>query len=128
MANNLTNYAETETLKWLLNLVPDYSPVDTELALYTSSPGEAGGGTEVNGGSYARTAITWGSPASGAVSNASDITFPTATGDWGTIVAAAIWDEEGDHMLWWGPLAVSKTIATGEIFKVLTGNLTLTLD
>ncbi|WP_051324003.1 phage tail fiber protein [Candidatus Solirubrobacter pratensis] len=128
MANNLTNFTETELLKWLLNLTPAYTPGATKLALYTVTPGEAGGGTEVSGGSYVRQSITWGAVTSGTVSNSADITFPSATADWGTITGIGIWDNGGTNMLWYGPLTAAKTIATGEIFKVLSANLTVSLD
>lgn len=130
MANNITDYAEVQMHKWLLNLTPDFTPTATKLALYTVAPTDAGGGTEVTGGSYARTAITWGTPTSGAgsVANSADIVFPTATADWGTVVAVAIWDNAGTNMLWYGTLTANKTINNGDVFKILTGNLTLSLD
>jgi hypothetical protein len=128
MAGNLSDFAEVEILKWLLNLTPSYTPAATKVALYTVTPDDTGGGTEVTGGSYARTAITWGTPASGAVSNSADITFPTASASWGTVVALAIWDTSGTNMLAWGPLTANKTVGNGDVFKILTGNLALSLD
>lgn len=130
MAGNLTDYAEVQLHKWLLNLTPDYTPGVTKLALYTAPPGETGGGTEVTGGAYARQTITWGAPTSGtgAVTNSADVVFPTATASWGTITDGAIWDNAGTNMLWYGPLAASKTIGNGDVFKVLAGQLSLALD
>lgn len=51
-------------------------------------------GEEVKGGSYARTAITFGAPSSpgGVSSNSADVTFPTASADWGTVGFLAIKD------------------------------------
>ena len=48
-------------------------------ALFTVAPSDAGGGTEVSGGSYARVSTAggdWNAAASGAIDNANAITFP----------------------------------------------------
>lgn len=79
----------------------------TYIGLFTAAPTDAGGGTEVSGGSYARVATaglwnaaTGSAPAS--TSNASDITFPTATADWGTVIAFGIFDaSSAGNLLWW---------------------------
>src|SRR3990167_4285513 len=61
-------------------------------ALYTAAPGEAGGGTEVTGGSYARVDrppldANWtaASATDGLTDNAADIVFPAPTANWGQI-------------------------------------------
>ena len=60
------------------------------IALYTTAPDDDGsGGTECTGGSYARVAHSaWTTASAGNRANDGAITFPTATADWGTIVAA----------------------------------------
>src|SRR4051812_14138123 len=62
------------------------------VALFTAAPSDSSAGTEVSGGSYARVDSKgkWGTPASGTVSNNATIAYPTATADWGTVVAFAI--------------------------------------
>jgi hypothetical protein len=132
MANNLSDLAETRILDWI-NVVgtPTRPTGPLMLALYTVAPNiETGaGGTEVTGGSYARTSFTMTAAASGSAENDDDITFPTATADWGTIVAGAIFDSAGSPvMLWSGNFASSKAIETGDVFKVPAGSLTVSLD
>jgi hypothetical protein len=78
------------------------------VALFTAAPTDAGGGTEVSGGSYARVATsgtTWNAAAGSApasTSNANSITFPTATADWGTVVAFGLFDAStsGNLIAW----------------------------
>lgn len=54
---------------------------DAYLAAFTSDPGTTGSAGEVSGGTYARVAETWSSPASGAISNtaALSLNIPAST-------------------------------------------------
>ena len=78
------------------------------IGLYTAVPTDAGGGTEVTGGAYARvsTAGTDWNAASGSApastSNLNAFTFPTATANWGTVVAIGAFDAATvGNLLWW---------------------------
>lgn len=129
MAGSIADYLENALLEHSTGKTTYTKPTTTYLALYTATPSDAGGGTEVSGGSYARTAVTWGTASGGSISNSADITFPTATGSWGTVTQVGLFDASTvGNLLWWGDLAASKTIANGDVFKVSTGNLTLTLS
>ena len=57
-------YLDNAFLEAALKNVSYTSPATAYVALYTSAPGPTGGGTEVSGGSYARTACTFGAAAS----------------------------------------------------------------
>lgn len=101
------------------------------IALFTTAPGEAGGGVEVATGSYARVDSKgkWAVPASGSVANNAVITYPTATADWGTIVGFAIMTLiTGGNMLMWGTLTASKAVLNGDTPSFASGALTLTED
>jgi hypothetical protein len=101
------------------------------IALYTTAPTDAGPGTEVTGGSYARVDSKgkWATPASGSVSNNAVITFPTATADWLTIVGFAIMSAlTGGNMLMWGTLTANKAVNNGDTASFASGALTLTED
>ncbi len=79
-------------------------------------------GTEVTGGSYARTAVTFGAPSNGVTTNSADVTFPTCTASWGTVGWIGINDStSGPNLLYHTPLDTSKTIDTGDIFKISSG-------
>jgi hypothetical protein len=79
----------------------NYSPAtNVSIALYTVSPGDPGGGTEVTGGAYARVTqannlTNWPAAAAGSKSNGVAITFPTATASWGTVEAPGC--STGEH-------------------------------
>jgi len=107
------------------------------VALFTADTGleaDAGVSGEVSGGSYARQAVTLAAASGGASSNSGDIAFPTATGDWGEITHAAIVDHETNvtwgtnvHVLMWHALTAPKTVNTGDTFKILEGDLDVTI-
>ncbi|MFT4175012.1 MAG: hypothetical protein QM627_00005 [Luteolibacter sp.] len=99
----------------------DYTrPATIYVALYTSTPTDSGGGTELSGGGYARAAVTnnstnWPTASSGLKRNGAAITFPTASTSWGTIVAFGIFDAaSGGNLLAWGALDVAKAVGGGD--------------
>lgn len=128
MAGSFSNFLENEVLDHVLG-TGAYSSPSPFVALFTVAPTDAGGGTEVTGGSYARQAASFGAAASGAATTDADINFPTATANWGTVVALALFDAStAGNMLMWGDLAASKTINNGTQARILTGDLDVTLD
>jgi hypothetical protein len=129
MAGSMTDYLENKVLDHTLGTTTYTKPTAVYVALFTANPSDAGGGTEVAGGAYARQTATFTASASGSTSNSADITFPVATASWGTVTAVAIYDAStAGNMLWWGTLSASKTIAQNDQFKIATGNLTISLD
>ena len=55
--------------------------------------------------------------------------FDAATGTWGTIVAIAIFDAlTTGNMIAFADLTASKTIATGDILRIPSGDLDVTLS
>lgn len=126
--SKMSDYLETALLNETLRNV-GYTPAATVyVALYTSDPTDADAGTEVSGGSYARQAATFAAPSGGSSSTSADISFPVATGNWGTITHIGIRDALTlGNLLYHGALDASKTINTGDQFKILSGNLTVTL-
>ncbi len=123
-----SNYLENKILLHVLSNTAYTSPATVYLGLHTADPTDAGSGTEVSGGSYARQSFA--STISGnAASNTSAIEFPTATGSWGTVGWVAVWDNlTGGNLLFHGALTASKTIASGDVFRVPAGDLDITLD
>lgn len=91
---------------------------------------------EINNGSYARQAITFGSAAaSGSISNTVTVTFPVATSDYtntavsgSTVTCLAIMDAStAGNVLFYGELTVSKQVSSGDQFTISTSNLTVQL-
>lgn len=124
MAANKSNYLENAMINAVLRNTTYTSPATVYLALYTTDPTEADTGTEVSGGSYARQSVAFSAPSDGATSNSGDITFPTATANWGTITHVGLRDaSSGGNLLYYAALAASKTVNSNDVFKVLTGDL-----
>ena len=124
----ISNYLENALINGTLRGTTYTAPTTTYLALYTNDPTDADTGTEITGGSYVRQAITFSSPSGGATSNSSAIEFPQATADWGTITYVGIRDAvTSGNLLYHTALDTSKTISNGDIFKITSTNLSVTL-
>ena len=122
-----TYYLDNAMLEAALRNVSYTSPATVYVALYTSAPGPTGGGTEVSGGSYARTACTFGAASSGSLTNSGACTFPQATAGWGTITSFGIFDlASGGNLLYYGNLTASKTINSGDQLTFAIGGITVT--
>jgi hypothetical protein len=125
---SFTNYLETELLDHVFAGNAYSSPAAVYVGLFTAAPGEAGGGTEVSGGSYARQAGSFTVSGNTATTSAA-IEWPTATASWGTISHIAIFDAStAGNMLAYASLSASKTIASGDVFRIPTGDIDITLD
>jgi hypothetical protein len=124
----MSNYLENALINATLRNTSYTSPATVYVGLHTADPTDAGTGTEVSGGSYARTAVTFGAPSDGVTTNSADVDFPQATGSWGTVSHIGIWDASSSgNLLYHTALDASKAIDTGDIFKISSGNLSVTL-
>ena len=126
----MSDYLEVALLNATLNGTAFTAVNNPYVSLHTADPTDAGTGTEVSGGSYARTAASFAtaSGTSGLVATDADVTFPTATATWGVVGWIGLWDAaSGGNMLYHTALDASKTIDSGDIFKITTGNLTVEL-
>lgn len=111
-----------------------YTPAVTYyVALYSVAPTDAGGGTELAGGAYARVEVTnnaanFPAAAARAKSNGTAITFPQATAAWTTAVAFGLHSAAvADTLVAWGHLTVPVTVAVDEIKTFAVGDLDLTV-
>lgn len=124
----MSNYLENALINATLRNTAFTSPTTIYVALYTSDPTDADTGTEVSGGSYARVAVTFGAPSNGVSTNSANVEFAAATASWGTIGWIGLRDaSSGGNLLYHTPLTTSKAIDTGDIFRITTGNLSVTL-
>ena len=124
----MSNYLENALINAVLRNTSYTSPTTVYVALFTSDPTDAGTGTEVSGGGYARQSVTMGAPSDGVSSSSADVEFPQATASFGTVSHVGIYDAStGGNLLFHTALDSSKTIATGDVFKIASGSLTVTL-
>lgn len=88
-----TDYLEDKLRDHVLLNTAYTSPTTVYVALFTTPTTDAGGGTEVTGGSYARQpcAFTAGAAGTGEASNTSAVTFPGMPGV--TVSHSAIYDQ-----------------------------------
>jgi len=126
--SEMSNYLENALINVTLRATSYTAPTTVYVALYTTDPTDADTGTEVTGGSYARTAVTFAAPSNGVTTNSATVTFPTATAGFGTVTHIGLRDAStAGNLLYHTPLDTSKTIDTGDIFSITTGNLSVTL-
>lgn len=127
----LTDYLENALLNEVLRGVNYVPPTTVYLALFTSATTDAGGGTEVTGGSYARQAVTFDAPGAvgtagaGVTANSGTITYtnmPTAV-----VTHCAIFDAvTAGNMLLHGALTASKNVSAGDTLTFAAGDLDIT--
>lgn len=125
---SFSNYLENKVLLHVFGATAYTAPSTLYVALFTSDPGETGSGTEVSGGSYARQTAAF-TVVNNQASNTAAVEFPTATGSWGTITYAAVYDAaSGGNLLAYGALTTSKTIASGDVLRIPAGDFDINLD
>jgi hypothetical protein len=134
MAGGKSDYLENALLDHVLGGGDFTRPTPVYLALFTVTPSDTGGGTEVTGGSYARKSVTNNNTNFPAASGGSkslnvDTSFAQASADWGTVVAFGIFDAAtSGNLLYWGPISPTKTVQNGDTARFLAGQLTVTED
>lgn len=127
MAGNLSNYLENKLLDHFLGTTSFAMPATVYVGLYSAAPGDAGGGTEISGGSYARQSAAFSAAASGATSNSANIDFTGMPAV--TVVAIGIHDAStAGNLLLWGTLTTNKTTDAGDTLRIATGDLDITID
>ena len=106
-------------------------PTNLYFGLLTAAPSDAGGGTEVTGGSYARVGVatslanfagtqgagttTASTGTGGVTSNNGAITYPAPTADWGVITHFGVYDAlSGGNLVTWAALTQPKTVNNGD--------------
>ena len=127
MAGNLSDYLENKLLDHFLGTTSYTMPTTVYIGLYTVAPTDAGGGTQVPGGSYARQTAAFAGASSGATSNSANIDFagmPAAT-----TVAIGVFDAlTAGTLLLWGTLTTNKTTDAGDTLRIATGDLDISID
>ena len=127
----LSDHLEKLLLDWSMTTGTATRPTAWFLALYTAAPSDAGGGTEVTGGGYARQAIAFDAAATpgGTTSNTAAVEFTATGAAYGTVTHIGIFDAStGGNLLWHGAMTASRTIGDGDTLVFAAGDVDLTLD
>ena len=126
---SLTDFAENELLDHLFNAA--YSPAATiYLVLCTADPTDAATGAScnevANANGYARTAISFGTASARRITQDALVTFPAATGSWGTVTYWCLADSATHgpgNILAHGAFSASFSPVSGNTPKVASGQV-----
>ena len=125
---SFSNYLETEILDHVFGGSAYTAPSTLYLSLHTANPDEDGSGAEVSGGGYARQTVAF-TTSGNTTSNTAAVEYPTATANFGTVTHVGVYDAAtAGNLLCYAALTSSKTIETGDVFRVPAGDLDITLD
>ena len=127
--SGFTDYLEDALLKHVFTNTAYTSPTTVYAALFTVAPSDTGGGTEVSGGAYARQSMAFSVSGTGTLAtNSAAVEYPTATADYGTVVAVGIFDAAtSGNLLAYADLTTSKTVSSGDVFRFNAGDVDITL-
>lgn len=130
----LTQYGQKKLLDHLLDVAAYTAPSPSYLSLHTSSPGETGSlVSEVSGSAYARQSLASAFGATtlstGIMQNSAIITFPTATGSWGTVTYLGFMDAlTSGNMTLYGAPAEPRNIGSGQILQFVATQISIRFD
>lgn len=132
---SLSNTIENELIDHVFN-AGYTAPGTVYIGLSTADVlDDASGNAEPVGNAYARVAVlttAWTAAASRAINNNATITFPKATGSWGTITHYAIWDaatgETAADLIGHGALNTSKAIVVDNTPSIASGEIVVSFN
>lgn len=122
MAGTLSDYTKNMLRTGLFRTGAFVKPGGLYAALFTATPADAGGGTEVAGGAYVRVQVgpsdaAWSAHATaGRTQNVAAIAWPTPpSANWGAVGWMAFFDaSSAGNMIMWGPLATPRVVNLGD--------------
>ena len=128
---SFSNTFETHVLNYVFTATSVTRPTAWYVALFTSNPAEDASGTEVStsGTAYARQSVSF-SVSGNLATNSAAVEFPTATGSgFGTVTHIGVYTaSSGGDLIAYSALSASKAIAAGDVFRIPTNDLDITLD
>jgi len=129
--SDMSSFLKVKLLNLTLNGTAYAGMNNPYVSLHTADPTDAGTGTEVSGTGYARVQANFAAATGTDVSEATttDTTWAAAGASWGTVGWIGLWDSASgsENMIYHTALDAAKTIDEGDVFKIVAGNLTVTL-
>lgn len=129
-----TNYLEAMILNCLFRTQAAYKPAAIYIGLFTANPTDAGGGTEVTGGNYARQQVAqldanWTAPTGTPrlIDNVNPIVWSSVT--WtGTVTGWGVFDAvtAGNLLMWYD--SADKVVNSGDTVQFAAGALDIQED
>lgn len=144
MANAMSDYLEAKVLGWLTqgSAMPA-APTNVYVGLFTALPGDTGtsgapsDGAEVTAANgYARVAVSTAggfsaisaSTSKQHATNASTVTFPQASGSWGTVIGYGLWDASSAGNLLFYASVTSQAITSSMTPSLAAGQIDCGMD
>lgn len=125
--SDFSDYLENALLNHVFRNTAYTPAVNIYMGLYTVAPTDAGGGTEVTGGGYARQAVAFSAASGGAITNSLDETFTASGANFGTIVAVGLFDAvSAGNLLAWKTIT-SVLINDGDTLEFVAGDIDVVL-
>lgn len=135
MAGSFTDYLENKVMNHVFGIAAYTAPAKMYLGLSTSTVIDVGTGiTEPSGNAYARveianTTANWNTSTTGVITNKNIISFPEASGAWGTVTYSFVSDApSGGNILFYGSLQTPKAVTAGDTVAVKVRDLSITLS
>ncbi len=126
---SFTDFMENELLDHIFNAAYT-APTTVYVALATADPTDAATGASMNevanANAYARTAITFGAASARRVTQSGVVTFPQASGSWGTVTHWAITDNAthgAGNVMAHGAFASGQAIVSGNTPSIASGQI-----
>lgn len=122
----MSDYLETRLLDHVFRSVTYTPPTSIYLALFSVMPTDAGGGTEVTGGSYARQIVTFSAAVSpdGKIANSASLAYTNMPAV--TIVGGAVGDAvTAGNLLMFGALPAPRVVTAGDNLVIAIGDFSL---
>lgn len=139
MASGFANASANTFLNQVLRSASALAPASIAIALATSAPTDASTGASfnevANSNNYARVSVNpgtgnWNAGSGGLATNINAITFPTASGSWGTVTHIVILDTAtygSGAILWWGAATTSFAVAASTTYTIPATSLSVGL-
>jgi hypothetical protein len=129
---SFSDYLENAVLNHVFKNTALSQPSNLYIALCTVTVTDSMTGstiTEPSGNAYARTLCNGWTVSSGSAQNSGTVTFPTASGSWGTILDVAICDaSSGGNVIAYGTLTSSRSITTNDVVVFNASQITVSLS
>lgn len=126
--SSFSDYLENAVLNHVFRNTALTSPTTVYVALFTAAPTDAGGGTEVSGGGYARQSVAFDAPSGGATTNSAQVSFTASGANFGDVVAVGLFDaSSAGNLLAWDGITTA-TINDGDTLNFAAGDIDITLD
>ena len=123
----MSDYLENKILDHVLGTTAYTAPSTVYIGLATASFADDNSGAELTGNNYSRVSASFDAAASGTTDNSAAIEFAAATGSWGSVSHFGIFDAASSgNLLIHGAFTTAKTIASGDVLKISTGDLDIT--